>query len=146
MTSGMVQASSGAKPRITMISGHCCIRVHKMAMPLYLKGYRINMIANRYPLAFQGLYDSIQVYEKPDHLWNAIKAIDPFTDIYHAHNEPNCFPTAVKEVSQKPVILDWHDSFLLRRGRNYRGKYRIITEERNNAFLADGFCFFQEVF
>ena len=122
-----------------MVSGHCCIRVHKMAMPLYLKGYRINNISNAYPLAFQGLYDSIQVFENPEHFRNAIKAIDPFTDIYHAHNEPNWLVSAIKEVSQKPVILDWHDSFLLRRGP--REKYRIMIEERNNAFLADGFCF-----
>jgi hypothetical protein len=135
MASGMAQA----KPRITMVAGHCCIRVHKMAMPLYLKGYRINMVTNRYPLAFKGLYDTILVYENPTQHWNALKAIDPFTDIYHVHNEPNWFVTTVKEVSKKPVILDWHDSFLLRRHKNER--YRIIAEERNNALLADGFCF-----
>jgi hypothetical protein len=110
-----------------------------MAMPLYLKGYQINIVTNRYPLAFQGLYDTILVYENPMQHWNALKAVDSLTDIYHVHNEPNWFVTTVKEVSKKPVILDWHDSFLLRRNRNER--YRINAEERNNAFLADAFCF-----
>ena len=96
---------------------------------------------NKYPTAFKGMYDTILVYETNDHLWNAIKAIDAFTDIYHAHNEPNWFVSAIKEVSRKPVVLDWHDSFLLRNKRSMTNKYRIITEERNNAFLADGFNF-----
>jgi glycosyltransferase involved in cell wall biosynthesis len=112
-----------------------------MAMPLHQKGYRVNIITNRYPLVFNGLYDTIFVYETQNHLWNALKAIDPFTDIYHAHNEPNWFVSAVKETSHKPVILDFHDSFLLRRKRSDKERYRVIAEERNNAFLADGFCF-----
>ena len=130
-----------AKPSITMIAGHCCIRVHKMAMPLYQKGYRVNLIINKYPMVFKGSYDSIAVYETQDHLWNAIRAIDPYTDIYHVHNEPNYFVSVVKEISNKPVILDWHDSFLLRRHKDTEEKYRVMVDERNNAFLADGFCF-----
>ncbi|MHA2278620.1 MAG: glycosyltransferase [Candidatus Kariarchaeaceae archaeon] len=130
-----------SKPSITMIAGHCCIRVHKMAMPLQSLGYKINLIVNKYPIILKQFYNSISVYDTQEHLSNAIKFIDPYTDIYHCHNEPNWFVSAVKEVSNKPVILDWHDSFLLRRSRSNKEKYRIMVDERNNAFLADGFNF-----
>ncbi len=128
---------------ITMIARHCCIRVHKMGLPLRAAGHKIGLITARYPTQVQGYYDFRLVYENMKQLWNAIALIDPVTHIFHIHNEPNYFVSAVKEVSKKPVIMDVHDSYLARRTDKEK-KIRHVVQERNNMLLADGFVFVNE--
>ena len=127
-----------------MVAGHCCIRVHKMAMPLHQLGYEVNLILHRFPTQVDNCYKNIALFRTPEQLWEAIRAMEPETDIFHCHNEPNYLVSAVKETTDKPVILDWHDSFLLRRPETEEEKVRITVEERNNAYLADAHCFCNE--
>lgn len=128
---------------ITMIARHCCIRVHKMGLPLRTLGHNIGLITSRYPTQVQGYYDWRLLYENMKQLWNAIALIDPVTHIYHIHNEPNYFVSAVKEASRKPVIMDVHDSYLARRTDKEKETRRVV-QERNNMLLADGFVFVNE--
>jgi len=80
---------------------------------------------------------------------NAVKLLEDKVDIFHAHNEPSWFVTLVKEITDKPVILDMHDSYLARmtpqeeaeRREEGEDVFRVTTEERNNAQLADALVF-----
>ena len=71
------------------------------------------------------------------------------SDIFHTHNEPSWFVNLVKEVTDLPVILDVHDSYLARVSpeeadaleEKGEGFLRITVEERNNFQLADGLVF-----
>ena len=62
-------------------------------------------------------------------------------DVFHCHNEPSWFVSMVKEVTQKPVILDIHDTFLTRSVEKTSGIVRETADERNNFSLADGLIF-----
>jgi hypothetical protein len=76
-------------------------------------------------------------------------------DIFHCHNEPSYFVTAVKENHPDiPCVLDVHDSYAARLTSEEweklmdDGKFaiRLTTEERNNFQLADGLVFPGTVF
>lgn len=70
-------------------------------------------------------------------------------DIFHCHNEPSWFVTAVKEVCDTPVIMDVHDSYLARstpeeaEAKLDKGEraVRVLVEERTNFQLADALNF-----
>jgi hypothetical protein len=69
-------------------------------------------------------------------------------DIFHAHNEPSWFVTVVKEqLNNAKVVLDVHDSMLLRRDHEEVEKandpeiFRVSVDERNNIQLADGLVY-----
>lgn len=134
--------------RITMVAAHACVRMDKMALALQEKGHKIAGISRRTPTHIEA-YDSLgSAFDIRQYL-NAIKAYDSVTDVWHVHNEPSWYVQAIKEISNKPVVLDIHDSFLARftpeeaeEQLNKTGKqFRIITEERNNFQLADGLVF-----
>lgn len=141
---------------VVMVSGHSCIRVSKMTIPLVQNGYKVHLIANKPPYGFENYYytfskciglaqylDSIEVYAKT-------------ADVFHVHNEPSWFVTAIKERCDVPVILDVHDSYLGRMTAEEEesliteegGKkaFRHTTEERNNFQLADALVFPGEAF
>lgn len=134
--------------KIAMISGHGCIRVQKMALPLIEKGHEVHLLSNKIPY-FHEKYKSFSYWNDIGQLIEAIKLYSKVVDIFHAHNEPSWFVTIVKENTDIPVILDIHDSFLARmtpeeeeqlreKGEN---TYRVITEERNNFQIADALVF-----
>lgn len=137
-----------------MVAGHCCIRVHKMAIPLIEKGHNVHLVGMRVPNFWEQyktftlctdveqMLESLKIYARSD------------VDVFHCHNEPSWFVTALKEITDKPVILDVHDSYLARstpeqatealdRGDNH---VRVLVEERNNFQLADGLVFPGESF
>jgi glycosyltransferase involved in cell wall biosynthesis len=131
-----------------MISGHGCIRVHKMALPLLAQGNIVHLICGAQCSYFE-LYDSFSHAMGVNHYIESIKNLSGSVDVFHAHNEPSWFVTAVKEHCDVPVILDVHDSWLARMSAEEEEKlradgeraFRVYTEERNNFQLADGLVF-----
>src|SRR4051812_34350563 len=96
-----------------MVAGHACIRVQKMALPLIQKGHEVHLIAGKVP-SFWPNYKSFSLCSDIDQYQAAIK-LHQNADVFHCHNEPSWFVTAVKEIyPNKPVIMDVHDSYLTR--------------------------------
>lgn len=134
--------------KIAMISGHACVRVQKMAFPLVGKGHEVYLVAKGIPWGYQN-YKGFMYVEGRNHYLSAIELLKDKVDIFHCHNEPSWFVSAVKEITNKPVILDIHDSYLSRSTPEQVDKLReegknasrIYVEERNNFQLADGLVF-----
>lgn len=135
---------------IVMVANHCCIRVQKMAIPLIERGHDVHLIGARVP-SFHEQYKSFSFCSDIEQTLEAIKlhAAAGRVDVFHAHNEPSWYVTAIKEICDVPVILDVHDSFVTRSTHEEhlaaldRGEkaVRITVEERNNFQLADGLVF-----
>lgn len=136
-----------------MVSGHACVRVQKMALPLLERGHNVHLIAYKTP-SFYESYDTFLHAAGTRQYLEAIKLYEPIVDIWHCHNEPSWFVSAIKEYSDKPVILDVHDSHLVRVTPDEADKMvaedqkplRVAVEERNNFQLADGLIFVSEPF
>lgn len=134
--------------RIGMIANHACIRVDKMALPLMDRGHEVHIISRKDP-AYRRYYTSRSRWDDLGQCLEAIKIYSEHVDVFHAHNEPSWFVTAVKERCDTPVVLDVHDSFLARstpdeaEKRLEAGNYniRVTSEERNNFQLADALVF-----
>lgn len=136
--------------KIVMVSGHSCIRCHKIALPLIAKGYDVHLIARkRVPSA--AMYKTFTQYDDLDGCREAIR-LHKDADVFHCHNEPSMFVMMVKELSDKPVVLDAHDSFLTRstveehiaameKGEKH---VRVTAEERTAFQLADAVNFVSE--
>jgi hypothetical protein len=126
-----------------MITRHACVRVSKQALPLMARGHVLHQITNKVTV-YSEQYKSVLVYQDQDQLYNSI-AMHKDADIFHVHNEPNYMVTAVKEVfPDKPVVMDVHDSHLLRRnGDEIKdfSRFRVSADERNNLQLADGLVY-----
>lgn len=133
---------------IVMVSGHSCIRVHKMALPLIERGHNVHLVAKKLSSFWQH-YKTFAMCSDVEQYAEAIKLHAPKADVFHCHNEPSWFVSLIKEITDKPVILDVHDSYLARstpeeagaamdRGENH---VRITVEERTNCQLADGLVF-----
>lgn len=134
--------------RIVMVSGHSCIRVHKMAIPLIEKGYEVHLVAKKLS-GFWEMYKTFMMCTDVEQYAEAIKLHAPKADVFHCHNEPSWFVSLIKEITDKPVILDVHDSYLARstpqeaeealeRGDKH---VRVTVEERTNCQLADALVF-----
>lgn len=132
------------KLKIVMLSRHGCMRVMKVAIPLIENGHEVHLITNKVT-QYSEVFNSVLVYQDVNQLYNAIK-VHKDADIFHGHNEPSWFVTAVKDqFFDKPVVLDVHDSHLLRRTDEEciedPDKYRVSAEERNNLQLADALVY-----
>jgi glycosyltransferase involved in cell wall biosynthesis len=126
--------------RIGMLSGHGCVRVQKMALP---RAHEVHMIAKA-PPTYHEQYTSFTIAPSIKHYVEWINRMKDEVDIFHAHNEPSWFITAIKERCDVPVILDVHDSYLARVTPEEEEKSdtpRIWAGERNNFQLADGLVF-----
>lgn len=134
---------------IVMVAGHACIRVQKMAIPLIEKGHNVHLVAMKVP-SFWEQYKTFTLCSDVGQMIEALKLYDKSDiDLFHCHNEPSWFVSALKEITDKPVILDVHDSYLARStaeeatealdGGNQH--LRVHTEERNNFQLADALVF-----
>ena len=135
--------------KIVMVAGHCCIRVHKMAIPLIEKGHEVHLVGRKVT-SFYEQYKSFALCSDIEQYLEAIKLhAKSGTDVFHCHNEPNWFVSAVKEICDIPVILDVHDSYLTRSTPDEATEaldkgdvhIRVLVEERNNCQLADGLVF-----
>ena len=135
---------------IVMVSGHCCIRVHKMAIPLIEKGHEVHLIGSKMS-SYHEQYKTFSICADIEQYLESIKlhAAAGKVDVFHCHNEPSWFVSAIKEICDVPVILDVHDSFLTRSTPEEAGEaldngdkhVRVSVEERNNCQLADGLVF-----
>ena len=138
--------------KIVMVSGHGCIRVHKMALPLIRRGHDVHLIAGKVSSFWQN-YKTFSLCADIEQYQEAIK-LHPDADVFHCHNEPSWFVTAVKEVCDVPVIMDVHDSYLARstpeqaleKLENQEPALRVLVEERTNFQLADALNFPGETF
>jgi glycosyltransferase involved in cell wall biosynthesis len=117
------------------------MRVQRMAIPLMQKGHCVNLIADQFP-SFYGMYNQASLYLNKKQLKELLKIYDENTDIYHAHNEPSWYVSFVKEHSNKPVILDIHDTHITRTPEG--GGVRRTVDENNNFRYADGLVFVSE--
>jgi glycosyltransferase involved in cell wall biosynthesis len=138
---------------IVMVSGHACIRVQKMALPFIELGIPIHLIAQATPSYYQ-YYKTFSFAAGVGQYIEAFKQYEKIADVFHVHNEPSWFVSAIKETVDTPVVLDVHDSYTARmtneevqefreQGKNVS---RIFVEERNNFQLADALVFPGEVF
>lgn len=133
-----------------MVAGHACIRVQKMAIPLIEKGHEVHLVAMKIP-SLHEQYKTFTYCNDVGQMLDALKlyAKGSDADVFHCHNEPSWFVTALKEITDKPVILDVHDSYLARSTREEataaldRGDrhVRVHAEERNNFQMADALVF-----
>jgi glycosyltransferase involved in cell wall biosynthesis len=137
----------GGKKKLVFVTRHCCIRCIKEAMALRSLGYEIHVITEQVTQFSDQAFNTITVYMGLDQLYESIRLFSD-ADIFHCHNEPSFFVTCVKEVfPDKPVVLDVHDSMLLRRKEDEINhlerpeQYRISVDERNNIMLADGLVY-----
>jgi len=132
--------------KIVEIARHCCIRVQKQAIPLMDKGYEVHCIANKPPM-FGDRYKTLTIYQHRAQMEEAIKLHED-ADIFHAHNEPSWFVTIIKSIfPDKPVVLDCHDSFLLRVDPDAPydpDRPKWSKDERDNMELADALVFVSE--
>lgn len=126
--------------KIVKIANHSCMRVQKEALPLIAKGYDVHLICQKIP-PFGDHYKTISVATVPDQLFDNI-ALHKDADIFHVHNEPSWYVSCVKEVfPNKPVVLDIHDTMLVRVNEDDEENTRISVDERNNFTLADAHVF-----
>lgn len=134
---------------IVMLSGHGCIRVHKQAIPLIEKGHNVHLVASK-ASAFWEQYKTFTLCYDTEQFIEAIRIFSKAgVDLFHCHNEPSWFVSAIKEITDIPVILDVHDSYLARSTTEEavealnEGKVhiRVTAEERNNFQLADALIF-----
>jgi len=134
--------------RITKVAGHACIRVHKMGIPLMDRGHDVRLIAKK-EVPFVEWYKTFTYTFGVNNYIDAIEMHSGVTDVFHVHNEPSWFVTAIKEQCNVPVVLDVHDSFLARttpeeedaQRKEGLDTFRVSVEERNNFQLADALVF-----
>jgi len=133
---------------IVMISGHGCIRAHKMGLALLERGHDVHFISMKL-CGFHEQYKSFALASDVEQLLHTVRAYAGIADVFHVHNEPSWFVTAVKETCDVPVVLDVHDSYLARstpaqadaKLEAGTAHVRVTTEERNNFQLADALVF-----
>lgn len=137
--------------KIASISGHGCVRMHKMNLVLLKQGHEVHLCTSD-PTTYIDSYTSYSLAPNLEQVRSWMKIIEPHVDLLHAHNEPSYYVSLWKEVSDKPVILDVHDSYLMRSTQEEAdqarkdGKFllRVSTEERTNFQAADGLVFVSE--
>ncbi len=133
---------------IVKVAGHACVRLTKEAVSLLWRGHKIHVISRKEPLG-AGQFNTWTRCNDIGQFVDAIKVFAKSADVFHVHNEPSWYVTAIKEACDVPVVLDVHDSWLARstpeeaetqmsKGINH---VRITSEERNNFQLADGLVF-----
>lgn len=126
--------------KIVKVARHGCVRVAKEAMPLLDRGYDVHIISNKLPM-FGEFFKSSTIYQNTAQLEDAIK-LHGDADVFHCHNEPSWFVTVVKQVlPHVPVVLDVHDSMLIRVEPDDESQVRISVDERNNLKLSDAHVF-----
>lgn len=122
------------------------MRCQKEAIVLIQRGYKVHLIANKLT-QYSDLYETTNIFQDIHQLRKAVLSHKD-ADIFHCHNEPSWFVTVIKEMlPDKKVVIDVHDSMLLRRSQeevdaaNDPSVFRISVDERNNFQLADGLIY-----
>jgi len=97
---------------IVKVGYHCCIRLVKEAIALKKQGHTVHLIGFKKPSKHE-IFDTFTLCRSTIQLHNAIKVLS-HNDIFHVHNEPNWLVPAVREVTDKPIVFDVHDSMQYR--------------------------------
>jgi hypothetical protein len=120
----------------------------KESIPLIDKGYDVHLITEKVT-QYSERFTTVTTYQHGQQLYDAIR-LHADADLFHCHNEPSWFVTTVKDVGMKqPVVLDMHDSNLLRKTpeeqeaelQHNPQSVRVSVDERNNAQLADAIVY-----
>lgn len=113
--------------KITHIVLHNCIRASKISWLLMERGHQVKMVTERV-LSVHGWKDydmtclihtgQLEGNDLPDayNLMRTVKALEPITDIFHFHNEPDWPVEAIRKVTDKPLVYDIHDMVSIRTG------------------------------
>jgi glycosyltransferase involved in cell wall biosynthesis len=125
--------------RITFIAYHFCIRAVKQALALKARGHQVYGMGIRRPEFAEELDFFAYCHRKNySQMREAIKVVEPHTDIFYVHTEPYWMSFMVKEITKKPLLIDMHDSMQWRVPNKYGWK---SSEERAAINLADGLVF-----
>jgi glycosyltransferase involved in cell wall biosynthesis len=127
--------------------------MQKMNMALIQKGHHLHMITSKL-CPFTEQYKTWTCAHDIEQLIESFRIYSKCVDFLHAHNEPSYYVSVWKEITNKPVILDVHDSFLARSTpqeaeeivKQGRIPFRVSIDERNNFQLADALIFPSEPF
>jgi hypothetical protein len=120
-----------------------------MGLSLLAKGHKVHFISMKM-CSFHEQYKTFSLAMDVEQMLESICIYSQSgVDLFHVHNEPSWFVTAVKEQTDTPVILDVHDSYLARSTPDEASEsledqvphIRVTTEERNNFQLADALVF-----
>lgn len=120
----------------------------KEAFPLIQRGHDVHLIVESVRQGSEQ-FKTVNVWQDTDQLYEAIK-LHKDADVWHAHNEPSWFVTAIKELLPSArVVLDVHDSCLLRKTAEEHAAeleenpaaFRVSSDERNNTQLADALVY-----
>jgi len=122
--------------------------MHKMNLCLLKRGHTVDLVTSEVT-TFIEHYSTYSLGVSLEQVRESLRRLEPHVDFLHAHNEPSYYVSLWKEFSKKPVILDVHDSFLLRTSPAQADKVmeegkmrmRVSTEERTNFQLADALVF-----
>lgn len=126
--------------KIVKIARHACVRVQKEALPLLANGHDVHLVTHKIP-RFGDYYRTVTVAHRQAQLYQSLK-LHADADVFHVHNEPSWYVTCVKELyPDKPVVLDVHDSMLVRVAPDDKDSVRVSVDERNNFTLADALVF-----
>lgn len=94
---------------ITLVAHRPCIRLVKQAYALQKLGHTINLIASALDIAYP--YNYMLQFDSPKRLQDAVKLLEPYTDLYVVHNEPTWPVAVVREtLPDAKIVLDYHDS------------------------------------
>jgi len=134
--------------KIAMVTNHSCIRVHKIALPLIERGHEVHLMAKK-TSNWDSHYKTFSHYQHIEQFLESARVYEPYIDLWHVHNEPSWYVYAIKEISNKPVVLDVHDTFLTRTTPEEwekamsEGKphVRVTAEERASFQMADALNF-----
>lgn len=140
---GVIPSLFFLRMKIVKIAKHACVRVQKEALPLLNRGHDVHLITEKIP-RYADYYRTVTQVITPAQLYQSI-LLHKDADIFHVHNEPSWFVTAVKELlPEKPVVIDVHDSLLGRVMPENKEAVRVSVDERNNFILADAHVFVSE--
>lgn len=119
-----------------------------MAMAQMMDGVQVHFIVSKISGHLES-YKSVAIASDIEQLSETLRIYSKEVDVFHVHNEPSYYVSLIKEVCDKPVILDVHDSYLARitpeehdkMMEEGRFQLRVSVEERNNFQLADALVF-----
>lgn len=124
-----------------MLSGACCIRVHKEAQALRALGWRVESLSWRQP-SMPAAFDRVAVTDEPCTVAHILASK---ADVIHVHNGPDrLMRHAARGARGRPVVYDCHDLYYHRTGRVSRneafafrradGMVHVAREYRDVAF------------
>jgi len=121
---------------VGMVVLHSCIRTHKMAWALRLKGYDVHLFTERVVgghgfkdysachILSSGFFEYAQIDEA--HVVDTIKATDKLIDVWHVHNEPDFPVELVRRGTDKPIVYDIHDMVSMRQKKPFPDEEKAL--------------------